>query len=250
MQIALNYYDWNSEFVQARHCYEVIRRHNRQIIVMQPVKGGILALAPESVQSEMEKMLPDMTPASWAIRFAAGLDGVIVVLSGMSNLQQIKDNTSYMQEFVSLNQQEQEVLERTVAAMKQDKAIACSQCGKCNAACLEDIYVSDILSTYNTIMRQREQGLDVNVELNYYRPLKRRQHGGDLCDNCGKCNMVCPMQLDVMSELKRASEFQDEHSFGNSNDSKEELYEHTGIKWKSSFKGQYQTNDKCVSGRC
>lgn len=157
VQIALNYYHWNSEFVQARHCYEVIRRHNRQVIVMQPVKGGILALAPESAQSEMEKMLPDMTPASWAI--------------------------------------------------------ACSQCGKCNAACPEDIYVSDILATYNTIMRQREQGLDVNVELNYYRPLKRRQHGGDLCDNCGKCNMVCPMQLDVMSELKRASEFQDEHSF-------------------------------------
>lgn len=213
VQIALNYYDWNSEFVQARRCYEVIRRHNRQVIVMQPVKGGMLAQVPEDIQSEMEKMLPDMTPASWAVRFAAGLDGVIMVLSGMSNLQQIKDNISYMQEFVPLNQQEQEVLERAVAAMKQNKAIACSQCGKCDAACPKDIHISDILATYNTIMRQREQGLDVNVELNYYRPLKRRQHGGDLCDNCGKCNAVCPMQMDVMSELKHASEFQDKHSF-------------------------------------
>lgn len=213
VQIALNYYDWESEFVQARRCYEVIRRHGRQVIVMQPVKGGMLAKVPECVQSEMEKIQPDMTPASWAVRFAAGLDGIIVVLSGMSNLQQIKENTSYMKEFIPLNRQEREVLERAVATMKQKKAIACSQCGKCDAACPKDIHISDILATYNTIMRQREQGLDVNVELNYYRPLKRRQHGGDQCDNCGKCNKACPMQLDVMSELKRASDFQDESSF-------------------------------------
>lgn len=105
------------------------------------------------------------------------------------------------------------MLERAVAAMKQNKAIACSQCSKCDTACPKGIHISDILATYNTIMRQREQGLDLNVELNYYRPLKRWQHGGDQCDNCGKCNKVCPMQLDVMSELKRASNFQDEYSF-------------------------------------
>lgn len=77
--------------------------HDSPVIVIQPVKGGMLAKVPERVQSEMEKMQPDMTPASWAVRFAAGLDGVIVVLSEMSNLQQIKDNTSYMKEFVPLN---------------------------------------------------------------------------------------------------------------------------------------------------
>ena len=96
VQIALNYYDWDSELVQSRRCYEVIRRHNRQVIVMQPVKGGMLAQVPDGVRSEMEQMRPGMTPASWAVRFGAGLEGVIVVLSGMSNLQQIEDNTSYM----------------------------------------------------------------------------------------------------------------------------------------------------------
>ncbi len=213
VQIALNYYDWDSELVQSRRCYEVIRRHNRQVIVMQPVKGGMLAQVPDGVRSEMEQMRPGMTPASWAVRFGAGLEGVIVVLSGMSNLQQIEDNTSYMQEFLPLSRQEQDFLKKAVEVMKQSKTVACSQCKKCDAACPKNIHISDILGTYNTIMRQREQGLDVNVELNDYRPLKRRQHGGDICDGCGKCSEVCPMQLDVVRELKHASEFQDEHSF-------------------------------------
>ncbi len=213
VQIALNYYDWDSELVQSRRCYEVIRRHNRQVIVMQPVKGGMLAQVPDGVRNEMEQMRPGMTPASWAVRFAAGLEGVIVVLSGMSNLQQIEDNTSYMQEFLPLNRQEQDFLKKAVEVMKQSKTIACIRCQKCDAACPKNIHISDILGTYNTIMLQREQGLDVNVELNYYRPLKRRQHGGDICDGCGKCSEVCPMQLDVVRELKHASEFQDEHSF-------------------------------------
>lgn len=175
--------------------------------------------------------------------------GIIVVLSGMSNLQQIKDNTSYMKEFVPLNQKEREVLERAVATMKQNKAIVCSQCGKCDTVCPKDIHISHILATYNTIMRQWEQGLDVNVELNYYRPLKRRQHGGDLCDNCGKCNKVCPMQLDVMSELKQASDFQDEHSFWQIDHLEEELYEYTGIKRKPKKTGQNKKDDRFFSRR-
>lgn len=213
VQIALNYYDWESEFVQSRRCYEVIRKHGCQVIVMQPVKGGMLAQVPQSVQSEMEQLRPGSTPASWAVRFAASLEGVLVVLSGMSNIQQMLDNTSYMQEFIPLDRQERELLERAVQTIKQSKAVPCSQCGKCDAICPKEIHISDILATYNTIMRQRAQGLNVNVELNYYRPMKRRHHGADLCDHCGKCNAACPMKLDVQSELKRTADFQDEHSF-------------------------------------
>lgn len=213
VQIALNYYDWNSEFVQSRRCYEVIRKHERQVVVMQPVKGGMLSQVPQSVKTEMNQLQSDMTPASWAVRFAASLEGVMMVLSGMSSTKQMMDNTSYMQEFIPLNQQEQAVLVKAVDEMKQSKAIICSQCGKCDAVCPKNIHISDILATYNTIMRQREQGLNVNVELNYYRPLKRRQHGGNLCDACGKCSTVCPVQIDVAKELKLASEFQDENSF-------------------------------------
>lgn len=213
VQIALNYYDWDSEFVQSRRCYEIIRKHGKDVIVMQPVKGGMLARVPEEIQKRMENIRPGASPASWAVRFTAGLEGVMMVLSGMSDLQQVLDNTEYMQNFVSMGRREWEILKETVAVMKQSKTIACSQCGKCDKVCPKDIHISDILSAYNTIMRQRQQGLDVNVELNYYKPLVRHAHGANLCDSCGKCSAVCPERLNVSTELKKAADFQFEHSF-------------------------------------
>lgn len=213
VQIALNYYDWDSEFVQSRRCYEIIRKHGKDVIVMQPVKGGMLAQVPEEIQNRMENMNPGTSPASWAVRFAAGLDGVVMVLSGMSDLQQVLDNTDYMQNFIPIGEKEREILKDAVVIMKQSRAISCSQCKKCDKTCPKDIHISDILSAYNTIMLQRQQGLDLNVELNYYKPLVRREHGANRCDSCGKCSLVCPEHLDVISELKKAADFQFEHSF-------------------------------------
>lgn len=213
VQIALNYYDWNSSFIQAGRCYETIRKYGKKVIVMQPVKGRSLAVVPDEIKAEMEKQNPELSPASWAIRFAASLDGVLTVLSGMSNMEQILDNISYMQDFKPLNEAEKKILERAVTVMKQEKIIDCNYCGKCNSVCPQSIHISDIIENYNHIMFQRERDCNINAELNYYKPLLRRQHGADICKQCGRCTEVCPNKLDVIKELKTASDYELKNSF-------------------------------------
>ena len=99
VQIALNYFDWDARYIQARRCYETIRAHGRQVIVMEPVKGGMLAKAPEAAEALMRAQRPEDSIVSWALRFAAGLDGVLAVLSGMSTPEQVADNIATFQRF-------------------------------------------------------------------------------------------------------------------------------------------------------
>ena len=103
-QLQLNYIDWDSPNIQSRQCYEVCRRYGKDVIVMEPVKGGTLAHVPREARDLMEAHAPGMTPASWAVRFAASREGVIMVLSGMSDYSQLLDNTAYMQDFVPLTE--------------------------------------------------------------------------------------------------------------------------------------------------
>ena len=212
VQIALNYYDWDSEAIQSKKCYEVIRKHGKDVIVMQPVKGGMLAQVPEESRIAMERVCPGMSPASWAIRFAAGLEGVMVVLSGMSSMEQMSENLSFMADFQPLNKElTLPVLKQTVDTIKQKKAISCIQCGQCDSVCPKNIHISDILATYNSIMRQADPCF--NAELNYYKRIQERRHGANLCDDCGKCTAVCPQHLDVAAELRKTAKFQYVHSF-------------------------------------
>ncbi len=113
VQIALNYFDWTSRFIQAKDCYDVVRKHGCQVVVMEPVKGGMLAKAPAEAEAKMKELQPGLSIASWAVRFGASQDGVLAVLSGMTTMQQVQDNCSYMADFIPMTQEELDLTQDT-----------------------------------------------------------------------------------------------------------------------------------------
>ena len=110
VQIVVNYFDWNARLVQSKACYDVIRKHGKQVIIMEPVKGGMLAKAPDELQKLLQAEHPDWSPAAWALRFAGSLDGVLAVLSGMSTLGQVEENVAAMRETQPLTERELDTL--------------------------------------------------------------------------------------------------------------------------------------------
>ena len=149
MQLQLNYIDWDSPNIQSRQCYEVCRRYGKDVIVMEPVKGGTLADVPLEAEKLMEAHAPGMTPASWAVRFAASREGVIMVLSGMSDYSQLLDNTAYMQDFVPLTEEEEGIVARAAEIIQSATAIACTSCQYCVEGCPKQIPIPKYFSLYN-----------------------------------------------------------------------------------------------------
>ena len=145
VQLQINYADWENPAVQSRACYEVARKHGKLVIIMEPVKGGMLATPPESVEKILKNAEPDASPASWAVRFAANLEGVITVLSGMSNVEQMQDNLSYMKTFDGLSEKEKETLDKAQEELKKIPLIPCTTCNYCAKVCPQHIKICDEL---------------------------------------------------------------------------------------------------------
>lgn len=154
VQIALNYIDWDAYFVQAKACYEVIRKHGRQVIVMEPVKGGMLAKVPKEAEMLMKETHPDASSASWAIRFAASLDGVLTVLSGMSTLEQVEDNVSFMKDFQPLNDRKKEIITETAKIYRESGIAKTADFTPYEAINPKGISAAAILDCYNSCMLQ------------------------------------------------------------------------------------------------
>lgn len=201
VQLQLNYADWENPDVTARENYEVARKHGKSIVVMEPVKGGALADPPEAVRKIFDEANAGASYASWAIRYAASLDGIITVLSGMSNVEQMEDNLSYMKEFKALNEQEQTAVRKAQEVINGIKSIPCTACHYCTAGCPKKIPIPEIFEARNKqlVWGQLEEG-----KAAYEKAVSGVGCASD-CIACGQCERACPQQINVIERLKECA---------------------------------------------
>lgn len=212
VQLQINYLDWESEVAQSRACYEVAVKHGKQVIVMEPVKGGVLAALPPKAKEVMDECTAQLggdpakvSPASYAIRFAASLENVMVVLSGMSNEAQLLDNTSYMQDFVPLNDTERNILDVCTEIINAATAVPCTGCKYCLEECPISVNVPayfGLLNLYKTL------GKKTNM---YYERAIFNHAKASECLKCGKCEKICPQHIAIRENLVKFAELYENH---------------------------------------
>ena len=203
VQIQFNYLDYDDIAVQSRKCYEVCRKHGKPVLVMEPVKGGSLVNLPE----EAKKVLDDLhggSPASYAIRFAAGFPGMMMVLSGMSNMEQMKDNLSYMRDFKPLNETELAAVKKVQEIFHKMNMIPCTACRYCVEGCPKQISIPDLFAIMNIKQLHHDWNADYYYEEVHTAPGRRASD----CLKCGKCEKICPQHLPIRKLLEEvAKEF-------------------------------------------
>ncbi len=201
VQLQLNYIDWESQTIQSRACYEVCAKHNKPVIVMEPVKGGILVNSlPQTAIDLYRQANPAMSVASWAVRFAASLENVMMVLSGMSSLEQLEDNLSYMEDFQPLSKDEHAAIEKAVAILNESAMVACTACAYCVEGCPMNIQIPKYFAAYNAVKQFGEKVLG-NQRM-YYNVNAEGNGKASECIACGQCEGICPQHLPIIELLR------------------------------------------------
>lgn len=204
VQIQFNYADYDDPSVQSRKCYEVCRKYNKPVIVMEPVKGGNLVKLPDDARAVLDA-LHGGSPASYAIRFAAGFPGMLMVLSGMSTLEQLQDNVSFMKDFEPLNEAELAAIAKVQEIFHSKNLIPCTGCRYCTDGCPKQIAIPDLFATMNTKQIHHDWNADYYYNAVYALP----GHKASDCVKCGKCESVCPQHLPIRQLLEDvAKEFE------------------------------------------
>ncbi|MBQ4055024.1 MAG: aldo/keto reductase [Clostridia bacterium] len=197
VQLQINYKDWEHPDIQSKLCYEVARKYEKDIIVMEPVRGGALANLPEKAAEILSALDPKASAASFAIRYAASLEGVKMVLSGMSNIAQMRDNISYMKDFRPLDEKESAAIESVRAILGAIPNIPCTSCGYCKKGCPADIDIPAVFAAMNAYLADEK---DRAAEL--YSAI---ESNASACLECGQCESVCPQLIPIIDRLKKAN---------------------------------------------
>ncbi len=203
VQLQINYGDWEDPAYQSRACYEVARKHGKPIIIMEPVKGGMLATPPETVVQVLKAAEPESSPASWAIRFAADLEGVITVLSGMSNMEQMEDNLACMKGFTHLSDTQRKTIEKAREELAKIPLIPCTTCNYCAKVCPQDIGISGSFAAMNMLTLYGNMELAKGRE-NWLVTMHGKKRAGE-CIKCGRCEQACPQHIKIRDELERVA---------------------------------------------
>lgn len=202
VQLQINYADWESEDVQSRLCYEVARRHCKPVIVMEPVKGGSLATIAPNIAAPFRAAAPDASVASWAIRWCASLEGVMMVLSGMSNMDQLLDNTAFMHDFSPLTEAECKVVSAVAEELAKVPQVACTGCKYCMEVCPQQIPIPSYLGIWNEYLKFENAAALAGD----YRSIGKKHPRASACLACGACEKNCPQHLPIIDTLKLTAE--------------------------------------------
>jgi predicted aldo/keto reductase-like oxidoreductase len=198
VQLQINYLDWENESIQSRKCYEVCRKHQKPVLVMEPLKGGTLADVPEEAKALMAQVHPDWSPAAWALRFAASHPGILAVLSGMNEMTQLTDNMDALENPVPFTEQEKEVIQKAAQIIAASAMIPCTGCRYCTVTCPQNIPIPDYLSLL-------QEG-HATTQVVYYYNLAQKNGRAKDCIQCGLCETHCPQHIAIRTHLKTVSE--------------------------------------------
>ena len=198
VQLQINYADWENPGVRARENWEICKKHGKPVTVMEPVKGGILADPIDTVKAIFDRENNGMSYASWALRFVASKDNLLTVLSGMSSVQQMEDNLSFMKDFRPLDEHEEEVIREAQKAFDEDKSIPCTACHYCTKGCPMGIPIPEIF----TVENRRKGSPEFRTKREYVIVTVGKGKASD-CIQCGQCEAACPQHLPIITLLEQ-----------------------------------------------
>lgn len=202
VQMQLNYLDWGSPVLRAKETYEILRKYNKPILVMEPIRGGALANVPAEAEELFKQARPDASVASWALRYVASLPGIVTVLSGMSAQEQMDDNLKTFSDFEPLTDEEKKIIDKVCDILTSRNAVMCTACRYCCDGCPSEINIPEIFKVLNDV---RVNGRNDRAR-NYYENFAGVKARAKDCVECGQCEAVCPQHLNVIELLKEASE--------------------------------------------